>query len=75
MDFSLIIYNQDILKKLIKLHALNEYMGARQILVEYKAIQCSTCLSTKTYLDWMNWLIETNADAKKFYQDVHLHVQ
>lgn len=75
MDLSKIITNDAALKELMEHHANGRLQEAKALLHYYEAVHCTTCIATSVYHQWMNWLIETNENARKFYEDVRVHVQ
>ena len=75
MQLDKIIANESALKELMEHYAKGNLIEGKSLLLKYKAVQCATCLATSSYVQWMNWLIETNEDARKFYENVRIHVQ
>jgi hypothetical protein len=75
MDLSLIILNESALKELMGHYANGRLQEGKALLQTHKAVQCTTCIATNVYVQWMNWLIETNENARRFYQEVFVHVQ
>lgn len=75
MDLTLIIADKTALKALMEHYANNRLQEGKALLQTYKAVHCTTCIATSVYVEWMNWLIETNEDARKFYEEVFVYVQ
>lgn len=75
MDLSRIILDQSALKMLMGHYANNRLQEGKALLQTYKAVQCTTCIPTNVYVQWMNWLIETNENARRFYEEISVHVQ
>lgn len=75
MDLSKIILNESALKELMEHYANGRLQEGKALLQTYKVVQCTTCIPTSLYVQWMNWLIETNENARRFYQEVSVHVQ